>query len=277
MQNFSVLMSVYIKEKPKYLDQCLKSLMNQTYQPTEIIIVQDGPITKELHETIQNWKKKLNIVDVIIPENQGLGNALNIGLNECKYELVARMDTDDICRRERFEKQLTEFKKHQTDVVGSWIDEFVDNPNTITGTRRVPIEHKKILTLSKFKNPLNHPSVMYKKSKIIKLGSYEDMPYFEDYYLWLKLLNNHVIIRNIPESLVIMRAGPSQLSRRSGLSYAKKELQFIRNSYKNGYIGKKALLFSVLIRIPTRLVPKTLISILYKASRAHKKSRTTEI
>lgn len=261
-------MSVYIKERPEYLEQCLHSLKHQSIPPSEVVIVQDGPIRTELKKVIEKWKVDLNIVDVVLPVNQGLGKALNIGLRKCSYELVARMDTDDLCLPTRFERQLEVFRDRDIDLVGSWVSEFVDNPQIIISVRKVPSELSEIKKVSQYKNPLNHPSVMYKKSIIEKYGSYEDVFYFEDYYLWLKLLKNNVRVYNIQEPLVNMRAGLDQLARRSGRVYANREIYFLGKSVKNRYIGKRAYLINLILRVPSRLLPVGFIKLIYRQLRS---------
>jgi len=267
MQKFSVLMSVYIKEKPEHLDECLDSLKNQTIQPSEVVLVQDGPLSCELIDIINNWKNQLNIVDVILEENKGLGQALNIGLKHCSYEIVARMDSDDICVPDRFEYQLEIIKKDDIDLVGSWVSEFHTDPNIHTSLRQVPSTHKDIIKFAQLRNPLNHPTVMYKKSVIQKHGSYEDVLYFEDYFLWLKLLSNNIKMHNIQRPLVQMRAGPNLLARRRGLDYIRKELNFLNLSLERNYIKISSYLIGLLIKLPIRLLPRSPISLVYKLLR----------
>lgn len=144
---FSVLISVYQREKPQYLEQALESLLEQTLLPTEVVIVEDGPLTDELYAVIEAFKTRFAAtVSVVLPRNVGLGLALNHGLKECHYPIVARMDSDDICKPRRFEKQLEILRTHkEIDVVGSWIDEFLGTKENIISTRKVPETHQEIL------------------------------------------------------------------------------------------------------------------------------------
>ena len=175
---FSVLISVYYKEIPRYLDRALQSITDdQILKPNEIVLIKDGPLTKELDEVIGKFKKKYpNLFKIVtLEKNYGLGKALNVGLENCTYELVARMDGDDISKPERFKKQIEIFQKNpKLDIVGSWIDEFIEKGEEITvrSIRKVPETSEEIYQRLKSICAFNHPTVMYRKSKIIEVGSY---------------------------------------------------------------------------------------------------------
>lgn len=265
--NFSVLMSIYHKETSANLEQCLNSILTQTKLPSEIIIVEDGPLNDELYEELEKWESKLPITRIVLQENRGLGVALNVGLSHCSFELVARMDTDDLCLAERFEKQLNVFDNLDVDVCGSWISEFETNPDLINSIRMLPEFHEDLLLYSKFRNPINHPSVMFKLSKVINCGGYEDVRFFEDYYLWLKLLDSGSNFYNIQEPLVNMRAGISQLLRRSGLSYAKDEYKFLHRCWKSGFFSFFHFLRGCIFRVPVRIFPRALVGKIYLLNR----------
>ena len=146
-EKFSVLMSLYIKERPEYFEQCMESILNSTILPDEIVIVLDGPITDNLEHVLMHYIN-LNpglIKPVRLKTNQGLGLALREGVTQCSNELIARMDTDDVCRKDRFELQLKEFETTPTlDICGSHIAEFETNPNIIVAKRTVPLDDKSI-------------------------------------------------------------------------------------------------------------------------------------
>lgn len=235
---FSVLMSVYIKEKPEYLDKCLESLENQTLKATEWVIVQDGKITDELLNVINKYKEKgNNIKDVILSENQGLGIALSIGIKECSYEIIARMDTDDIARSDRFEKQLKFFLDNDLDVCGSHIKEFETNENEIIATRMVPLKHEDILKYQKKRSAFNHMTVMYKKSAVLKAGNYQHCPLMEDDMLWVNMIMSGAKCGNIDDYLVYARTNSSMIARRGGLSYYKKYKNARKMIRKTKYIS----------------------------------------
>lgn len=268
--NFSVLMSVYCKENALFLDEALRSIYNQTIKPTEVVLVQDGPLSRELYAVIESWKSKLNIVDVLMKDNVGLGAALNEGLKYCRYDFVARMDTDDIALEERFEQQLSILTSLNVDVCGSWISEFDDDPSIILSIREVPEKHCDIVKFSKSKNPINHPSVMFKKRVVEQSGGYQNVLYFEDYFLWLNLIEAGFVFYNIPAALVHMRAGFNQLSRRSGYLYFKRELYFYKCCYKNKLLPAGHILKSLALRMPIRLLPKVIIAKIYTLIRNRK-------
>ena len=268
---FSVLMSLYHKEKADFLYECLDSIKNQTIKPSEIVIVEDGPLSSELYDCLDSWQSVLPIRRVKLVENLGLGRALNEGLKHCKYDLIARMDTDDICSPLRFERQLGVFLDNAIDICGSWVSEFEDNCEIITSYRYLPESHNEIVSAAQFRNPLNHPSVMYRKAAVIEVGGYDDVFYFEDYHLWLKLIDRGYKFYNIQESLVLMRAGIGQLSRRGGLTYASFEYKFFRRSSKEGIMRKRDAIRNTLVRFPIRLLPMKALSKVYRIIRKRRK------
>lgn len=264
---FSVLMSIYHKENPIWFDRAMQSIWDeQTIKPNEIVLVQDGKLTQELYEEISRWKDKLKDILVIVPleQNVGLGDALNIEMKHCTYELIARMDTDDISLSNRFEKQLEVFESSDIDICSAWISEFDKDEEKILGFRKLPQYHEDIIRYSKTRCPINHPAVMYKKSVVEKAGGYKKMIWFEDYYLWARMILNSTKFYNIQEVLVNMRAGYGQLERRSGLEYAKKELNLLNTLKKEGFLSIFEYSKNLVIKIPIRLLPKSIIKIVYK-------------
>lgn len=268
--DFSVLLSIYRKEKPEWFNRALHSIWDeQSLKPKEIVLVEDGPLTEELYRVIEDWKLRLGttLKPVPLEQNRGLGIALNEGLKHCSHPLVARMDTDDIAMPERFKKQIAVFNNIDIDICGSWIDEFSGDENIVLSTRKLPEKHDDIYSFSKKRNPLNHPSVMYKKASVIEAGSYEDMLWFEDYYLWVKLLMQNKRFYNIQESLVRMRSGPEQLARRRSLAYAKKELVLLKSIRQLGHISLLRYVSSVIVRTTVRLLPEKGTKAFYKLLR----------
>lgn len=205
---FSVLMSVYAKENPKYLEEALNSVFNQTLKPSEVVLVEDGSLTQELESIIIAFEKKYKELRVIrFKKNRGLGPALNDGLKECKYDYIARMDTDDICRKDRFEKQINYLIKHpKIDVLGSNIYEFKESIKEDMRIKKMPTGEK-IKSYIKKRNPLNHMTVCFKKKSVIDCGSYKSMLYLEDYYLWVRMFVKGKVIENINDELVYARVG----------------------------------------------------------------------
>lgn len=263
---FSVLMSLYIKENPLFLQECFESLRAQTVQADEIVLVFDGKLTDELEQVVQNFADKLPLVIVRLPQNRGLGNALNIGLTHCQNEWVFRMDTDDICVPERFEKQLAFIEeKPETVIFGGQIAEFGQNKADIVSYRRVPTEAEEIVRFTRKRCPFNHMTVAYRKSEVLKTGGYQDLQ--EDYYLWIKLIASGKKAANLPDILVYARVGNGMVSRRSGLNQAKAEWRLFKLKYQTGLQGQLAGIIVFLMRAIPRLLPVSLLSCLYQFTR----------
>lgn len=263
---FSVLLSIYSKELPTLLQQCFNSILNQTLLPDEIILVKDGPLTNELDSVIAEYSSLMPMLKIIpLNENQGLGKALNEGLKHCSNDLVARMDTDDICKPNRFEKQINIFKENpEIDVVGSWVDEFIDTTDNVLSVKKLPKNHNDIFKYGKSRNPINHPSVMFRKSAVISAGGYQHFPLFEDYYLWVRMLLNGAKFYNIQESLLYFRASEKMFMRRGGFSYAKIEVKFLWKIHTLGYIGILSTFKNIIIRFTVRIMPNSIRGWAYK-------------
>ena len=266
--DFSVLITVYINDDHIFFDRALKSIYNdQTRKPSQIVLVVDGPIGEELKSIIKKWKFELkSILDTYFFEtNKGLGSALRFGLKKCTNNIVARMDSDDISHPERFETQLKEFCKNDDLIVcGSNVAEFEKNINLITGYKKVPEMYKDIKFRAKFRNPMNHPTVMFKRENILQAGSYEDMLFFEDYFLWVKCLKANKYFYNVQKDLVYMRAGIPQLQRRSGKSYMKHEHNFLYAIKNIGFINHAEYLVIKLLKSLVRMMPMFFVGKIYK-------------
>lgn len=222
MEKYSVLMSLYKKEKPEYLRLAIDSMLNQTVKPDEIVLVEDGPLTDELYAVLDEYGDKLTRVRN--EKNLGLGLALNVGLKACRNELVARMDTDDISKPERCEVQLHYFEQHpETDIVGGDIAEFIGDKTNIIGKRMVPQTNAEIREYMKKRCAFNHMSVMYKKTAVEAAGGYQDWFWNEDYYLWIRMWLNGAVFGNTGTVLVNVRTGEEMYQRRGGKKYFKSE------------------------------------------------------
>ena len=264
---FSVLMSLYIKEKAEYLDDALASVLKQTVKPDEIVIVYDGPITTELRNVVENYiSKNPGLIKVIEnPENKGLGLALADGVSQCKYELIARMDTDDICREDRFEKQLQEFAKDPTiDICGSHILEFEGNKDNIVAQRRVPLVDKDIREYQKRRDGFNHVSVMFKKKSVLAAGNYQSCLLMEDTLLWANMFINGAKGMNIDDFLVYVRIGKDMYERRGGLDYYKKYKAGRKKVYETGYISWVDYKITLLIQFIVAVIPNRVRGFVFK-------------
>ncbi len=269
--NFSVLLSIYKKEMPDYFNEAMDSIWSQqTLKPTEIILVKDGPLTEELNACIQTWQNKLpNVLKTVeLQKNVGLGIALNKGLEKCQYELVVRMDTDDIATPNRFERLINHMVANpQLAIVGSSIQEFDTVVENLCRYRSVPLSTADIKRYAKYRSPFNHPSIAYRKSVIESVGGYQHHLLMEDYNLWIRVIAKGYEVENIEETLLLMRAGQAMLGRRRGLTYIKSEwtMMFLKNKYKIHHPAQGLLIF-ILRSIP-RVLPSTVLKNLYSALR----------
>ncbi|QMN71729.1 glycosyltransferase [Citrobacter freundii] len=269
MTGFSVLMSLYIKESPIFLNDCLNSLYAQTVQADEIVIVLDGPINQSLRNVLDKWHLKLPIKLLPLPENVGLGEALNYGLGKCSFPLIARMDTDDICVARRFELQLNEFSKNtELALLGGAIAEFDGDVSNVIGKRTVATDFNKIKYLAKFRNPFNHMTVMFKKDAVLNAGGYVHHHVMEDYNLWLRMLSRGNVVSNIPDILVNARAGMGMLSRRRGYSYIKSELQLAQLKYRLGIQKLPSVICIFILRSSPRMMPIFIFKKIYDILRS---------
>ena len=268
---FSTLISVYRKEKPEYFNSAFTSIWdNQSIKPNQIVLVIDGDIPKVLEKTIERWKFRLGEVLTIkkLPKNLGLGLALSKGLHCCKYNIVFRMDTDDIAVRDRFKIQLS-FLEANPDVVlsSSYVDEFNEEPRDLNVIKKVPIDFSKIKKFSKTRSPINHMSAVFKKDIILKCGNYQHLPNYEDYYLWLKVLDSQHKVMNQELVLVYARVGNKMLERRTGLKILIREYQFQRKVLEENLISTPQFLFNIVTRLPVRILPVFLLRLIYKLLR----------
>lgn len=230
----SVLMSVYKKEKPEYLKQALESIINQTRVPDEIVLIKDGPLTDELEKVIATTMlSHANFRIYQFEENVKLGRALRKGLALCHHELVARMDTDDIALPDRLEKQYAYMMAHEdVAAVGGFMEEFCEDE--VLGIKSMPTGTENLRKYARFRNPLNHMTVMFRKSRIEEAGSYRHYPFLEDYDLWGRVLAKGYKIDNLPEVLVRARVSKDLYERRGGFEYCKRYLGLRKEQHKIG-------------------------------------------
>jgi glycosyltransferase involved in cell wall biosynthesis len=264
---FSVLLSLYIKEHPAFLEQALQSVFEQTYPPTEVVLVLDGEITKELQAVVAAFKEQHPEALKVFPleKNVGLGPALNEGLKHCSYELIARMDTDDICKPTRFEKQIALFEQNpQIDIASAWIDEFYDTPDEVASIRKLPETHEELKRYAQSRCPFNHPAVMFKKSKVLEAGGYMLLGTFDDYLLWMKMLRNGAIFHNLQESLLFFRSNRNMAARRGGFRYAMNEVNLQVMFYQWGVVSLTRCIKNIVIRFPVRIMPTKIRAWVYQ-------------
>lgn len=256
---FSVLLSIYYKEKPEYFKECMESLYSQSVLPDEIVLVEDGKLTEELYNVISEYETRNSSVRfVIVPlsENKGLGLALAEGIQHCSNELIARMDTDDISAKDRFEKQINTFKNNPNiDVLGGYIAEFVTNKEQIIAERRVPLSHKDIVKYQRKRDGLNHVSVMFKKSAVLKSGNYKSCFLMEDSLLWANMIKNRCHMANLGEVLVYVRTGEDMLKRRGGFDYFLKYREGRKAILQTGTISRSDYFVTVIAQFVVCMMP----------------------
>ncbi|WP_294681200.1 glycosyltransferase [uncultured Gemella sp.] len=262
---FSVLMTVYEKEKPYNLRKSLLTSYSQTIKPTEIVLVCDGELTQELYDEIDQIKSEIPILQVYqLDTNMGSGPASRFGVEKCNTDLIARMDSDDYSKETRFEKQIKAFEENPNLImVGTNI---LEKNTEFTALKTVPERTKEIREYSKFRNPFNNPSSMMKKEYILKVGNYRKFRYLEDYDLTMRLIHDNPTkdFLNIQEPLVIMQTDNSSYLRRGGLLYVKTEFFLQTDFYKRGYITKVELCRNIFIRNIVRVLPNSMRKLIYK-------------
>lgn len=266
-KEYSVLMSVYHKERPEYLKQAIESIQVQSLSTNDFVLVCDGPLNDELDAVIQTKQLEMggNLNVVRLAKNGGLGNALNEGIKHCKNELVARMDSDDIAYPDRCEKQIAVFNTHsEVSICSGIVEEFTTDPNTVDTKRVPPKTNAEIVEFAKKRNPFNHPCVMYKKSAVEAVGSYQDFYLLEDYYLWLRMLMAGYQGYNIQEPLLYMRAGSDMYLRRAGWKYAKTQARLFKFMKEQGFIGSGQYIKSCVIRSGSSLAPNWLRKFMFE-------------
>lgn len=241
VRKYSILMSVYYKEKPIWLKESIESMLSQTVKAEEFFIVKDGPLTDELDEVIDEYVRNYPELFTILAleKNMGLGPALAEGVKNCRNEIIIRMDSDDYSVPERCEKLLRELDKHpEYGIIGSHEAEFSDDMNNPVAIHRVPETSEQIHAFMRRRCALLHPTVLYKKSVIINCGNYHDVRLYEDYDLFMRVVLEHnVKCYNIQENLYYIRINDAFFERRGGVSYMKTAVGFKLRQHKKGYMS----------------------------------------
>ncbi|UPQ81325.1 glycosyltransferase [Pseudomonas knackmussii] len=263
---FTVLMSVYEKEFHGFLSLALESVWDsQCAKPSQIVLVQDGPLTVELNKEIRKWKGKLGEVLTIVslPKNVGLASALNEGLQCCDYDLIARMDSDDIAESIRFSKQIQFMLANpEISVCSGQVEEWSQDFSYKISTRNLPLRHDDILKFAKSRSPISHPAVMFRKSAVMAVGGYPNI-YPEDYPLWGTLIANGYKFANLPDVLLKMRVG-NALAERRGKRFLQGEIEIYKHLYAVGLINRFELVGNIALRSIVRLSPVRVKRFLYK-------------
>lgn len=262
---FSVLLPLHAGEKPQSLQRALKSLAEQTLLPTEVVLAKHGHLPVCLEEVIDSYRDELKIQDVTEDVGSGVGKLMQKGLERCRYNLVVRMDSDDISRRDRFQLQFDYLSIHpEVHVLGGWISEFETDETRVSGYRIVPLAHNELVHFSLRRNPMNHVTVIFQKPAVLAAGGYQDLRGLVDYWLWARMMANGARFANIPEYLVHVRKGEEFGRRRGGFWYLKSELQLQLWLRRIGFINSGLFARNVLLRGGIRLVPSPLRHAVYQ-------------
>lgn len=265
--SFSVLLSTYEGDDPEGLERALNSVVNQTVRPDEIVVVADGPITEALESVLDEFEYEYGelLSRTSLAVNRGLGAALRHGVEVCSHDLVARLDADDVAREKRFERQLSYLENHpEVDVLGGYIAEFLETPEQIQTVREVPTTPEGVRSKARFRSPVNHPSVMFRRDAVLDAGNYRPLRSMQDYELWMRMLSQGYTITNIPEVLVDCQAGDDLYYRRGGLDYARLETRLQWEYYRMGMIPLPVLLLNIVSKIPIRLAPNKVRGFVYR-------------
>lgn len=266
-KEYSVLMSVYYKENAKWFEESIQSMFMQTIQPKEFVLVEDGKLTEELENVVKKYKKKYpkTMKVVKLDANVGLGPALQRGVKECSCEYIARMDSDDYSVPNRIEKEFEIFEKDSTiGMVGSNVSEFIDNIQNVICNVVLPEKDEDIIKFSKKRNPFRHPSIMFKKSEVIKAGNYREYYLCEDYDMWLRMIRNNCKCYNIQDNLVYMRISDDFYKRRGGIKYLKSINKFKKEQMTLGYFTKMEYLKGIIPHAIVCLMPNFMRDFVYR-------------
>lgn len=265
--NYSVLMSVYHKEKPEYLRESMESIYNQTVPTDNFVLVCDGPLNPPLDAVIAEMQKKFGNRLYVhrLAKNGGLGNALNEGMKYCKNEYISRMDSDDISRSNRCEKELIYLEAHpDISIVGGIIEEFISDIDSVCSKRIVPEYDFDIREFAKKRNPFNHVSVMYRKQDVEISGGYQSFFLLEDYYLWIRMLSKGFKGHNIQIPLVWVRVGKDMYARRGGWEYVKSQYRLLKYMRQINFITRNELFMQSVVRIIGTLIPGWMRGFIYR-------------
>ncbi len=266
-------MTTYAGDNPEHLLLAGQSILNQTHQPDEFIIIADGPLSNASHNTIEILKKEASEKNILLkhrslPENCGAAMALNAGLDLLECTWVARMDADDYAVPERLEKQIHFVKNNKdVDVLFTAQAEFYEAHERVDALKYVPVEHEKIVHLLRWRNIISHPTVLMRRSLLMAVEGYNSVHYLEDYDLYMRMIQKNARFAALQEPMVRVRVSPQQLYRRGGWRYAMTELKFRFNLKRRGMIKWHQWIISSPLYFLFRLAPTFFKKHLYRLVR----------
>ena len=266
---YSVVTSVYKNDNPAFVERALDSITTlQTLPPDEVVLIVDGPVPNLLESLIQLREKESNGLYRVIwlKENGGLGNALRLGVEKAKNDIIVRMDSDDVATSDRIQKQIEYLQQHpECDVVGGQMTEFIGAEENVVGSRIVPQTTEDIQSWLKSRCPLNHVTVAMRRSKVLEVGNYIDWHYNEDYYLWIRMAEAGYNFANLPDTLVNVRVGKDMYARRGGWKYFKSEKGLQDYMLKKKMISLPRYAFNVAVRFGVQVaMPNSLRALVFQ-------------
>jgi glycosyltransferase involved in cell wall biosynthesis len=264
-ERFSVLLPVYAGDEPASFGRAFESVTtDQERPPAEVVVVRDGPVTASLAAGLEHLVggSPVPVTVVELSENRGLARALEAGLAACSYDIVGRMDADDISLPERFAMQVP-LVEEGFDVVGSSLVEMGRDEHDLRGIRRPPLTHAAIARSARFHSPFNHPTVVLRRSVVARVGGYEPLTFFEDYWLWVRLLAGGARAANVDRPLLLYRVGSGAYERRGGRRLVGPEIELQRRMRRIGFTSRTQFIRNVLVRGLWRLAPLRLRHALY--------------
>jgi glycosyltransferase involved in cell wall biosynthesis len=251
---------VYHRDNPDHLRRAFVSaVQEQTRAPDEVVLVRDGPVGQELALAIDELvaTSPVPVQRIDLPANVGLGMALDTGIRACRHDVIARMDADDISLPERFARQLPLIEAG-ADIVGSALIEFDEDEDVVVGLRTPPTSEEEIRTWSRFHQPFNHPTVVYRRSQVTAAGGYQDLPLLEDYWLFARMIQDGARVANLADALVKYRVGTGAYHRRGGFALLRSEVVLQGRLRRVGFVTRSQYVRNLAVRGGYRLVPATL-------------------
>jgi glycosyltransferase involved in cell wall biosynthesis len=265
--SYSVLLPIYKGDVPEFARLAIGSMLAQTIAPEEIVVAVDGPISIELDSVIREYEATYgDLFSVYRYEvNEGLGKLLNKTLPLCRNEYIARMDADDYSEPERIERQFDILDSMpDIDVVGSNVDEFNGDTRNTVARVVLPEKQNDIMKFAKRRCPIRHPTLLYKKTDVLRAGNYNSQDYVQDYELAVRLLQTGLKFYNIQQPLVRMRVSKNFYARRGGLRYLRCIYTTKKRFLKSGFISFAEFLISFGGQAVVILMPGWLRSAIYK-------------
>jgi glycosyltransferase involved in cell wall biosynthesis len=258
-------MPVYAGDDPDFLTRAFESVtVDQQRRPEEVVLVRDGPvpdpIETRLKELIDGSPVPVTVVE--LPENRGVAIALQSGLAACRFDIVARMDADDVSLPERFAVQVP-LVESGLDLVGSALAEMGKDEDDLRRIRRPPLTHGAIDRSARFSCPFNHPTVVFRRSVVDRAGGYEQLRHLEDYWLWARMLSGGARAANVAQPLLLFRVEAGTYERRGGWRLVGPEIELQRRMRRLGFTSNAQFMRNVLVRGVWRLGPVSLRRAVY--------------